>query len=382
MKRTILQRLMLLCAIVSLTSCIKDEEANKECDILKAWVDGDEYKEYFTDENQMRREVSTGESEIVFTVRSLISLPKQLPLTLTITDNATVEPASGSMQDFTQGPVIYTVTSEDGQWKRQYKVLFQEADLPTYTYGFENVAVSEKTASSSYYHEFYELDAQGQRRNIWASGNPGAALTISYSQPDAFPTYSIEDGYEGKGLCLQTISAGSLGAMMKKPIAAGNLFLGKFIVENVLFNTLKTTQFGIPIDKEPVRVTGYYKYRPGEKFTDKDMTVIEGKTDEANIYAVFYRNKDEQGNEVYLYGDDVLSSPYIVKKAQVASLPATDEWTRFEMFFEGEDADDEKVENREYNMTLVFSSSKDGAAFEGAIGSRLYVDEVEVSFEK
>ena len=58
------------------------------------------------------------------------------------------------------------------------------------------------------------------------------------------------------------------------------------------------------------------------------------------------------------------------------------EWTRFEMFFEGKDADDEELSEKKFNLALVFSSSKDGALFEGAIGSTLYVDEVEISFEK
>ena len=35
-----------------------------------------------------------------------------------------------------------------------------------------------------------------------------------------------------------------------------------------------------------------------------------------------------------------------------------------------------------YNLSLVFSSSKEGAQFEGAVGSTLYVDEVELMFEK
>ena len=69
------------------------------------------------------------------------------------------------------------------------------------------------------------------------------------------------------------------------------------------------------------------------------------------------------------------------EKAEVASLPSTDQWTRFEMFFEGGEADDQLLDSQGYNMTLVFSSSKGGASFEGAIGSELCIDEVEVSFE-
>ena len=232
------------------------------------------------------------------------------------------------------------------------------------------------------YHNFFELDSEGNRVNIWASGNPGAIMTkLKKTQPEEMPTYSTEDGYQGRGVCLNTQDAGGLGRLFNKPIAAGNLFMGRFIVEQVMADALKTTEFGRPIDREPVRITGYYKYKPGPEFTNAEMKPVPGRVDEASIYAVFYRNKDENGNDIFLYGDNVLSSPYIVKKAIVAQLPATDEWTRFEAFFEGDDADPEVLAAQGYNMTLVFSSSKDGATFEGAIGSTLYIDEVEVIFD-
>ncbi len=258
-------------------------------------------------------------------------------------------------------------------------MVFKEASLPTFTFSFENYETKE--SSSNYYHEFYEIDQTGMRQNIWASGNLGAILIKYNSQAEDQPTYSTPDGYKGRGVCLNTQYAGELGKAFGKPIAAGNLFIGRFILENVLIDALKATQFGRPIDRVPVRVTGYYKYQPGSVFTNKEMQEVPGRVDEASIYAVFYRNKDAQGNDVYLYGDDVLSSPYIVRKAQVATLPPTNEWTRFEMFFEGSDADEALLAAQGYNMTLVFSSSKDGASFEGAVGSVLYIDEVAISFD-
>lgn len=78
--------------------------------------------------------------------------------------------------------------------------------------------------------------------------------------------------------------------------------------------------------------------------------------------------------------DDIASNEHEIVFT-VRSLPPTDEWTRFEMFFEGGEADPAVLSELGYNLTVVFSSSKDGAAFEGAIGSTLYVDEVEVQFE-
>jgi len=374
---------IITCCTLLMSSCFKDEPLNMECDILSAWVEGDEYASNFYQPAQMRIEnISSGEKEIVFTVRSLISLPKQLPVKFNLTPGAKITPENGSMQDFSNGPVTYTVTSEDGAWKREYTVVFHEASLPSFKFSFEHVEVVDNSSNRSSYHNFYEVDSNGTRHNIWASGNPGAAIIAQYdSKPESFPTYSTDNGYEGKGVCMNTQTTGSLGQMMNKPIAAGNLFLGKFNVNNVLFNPLKTTEFGIPMNQVPVRVTGYYKYQPGPEYTNAKKEVVPGRVDQANAYAVFYRNTDANGKSVVLLGDDVLTNPLIVKIAQVESLPPTNEWTRFEMFFKGGEVDDAILEAQGYSLTLVFSSSKEGDYFEGAVGSTLYIDEVEVSFE-
>jgi hypothetical protein len=129
-------------------------------------------------------------------------------------------------------------------------------------------------------------------------------------------------------------------------------------------------------------VTGYYKYQPGEVFTDKDFHEVSTRIDEPTIHAALYLNHDEQGNTVMLHGDDVRTSPYIVRRAEVASMPPTSEWRRFEMTFEGTTPiDAELLANRGYNLSLVFSSSKTGDAFEGAVGSTLYIDKVEITFK-
>lgn len=364
-----------------LASCIKDEPLGTECDILSAWVEGEAYAPIFYQSTQMRKDdIASNEHEIVFTVRSLISLPREVPVCFALTEGATISPANGSLQDFTHGPVEYTVTSQDGQWQRHYSIEFREAAMPTYKFSFENVEEREGI-NGCFFNVFYEIDSQGTRHDIWASGNEGVTLVHQDMQPADFPTHSIADGYRGKGICLNTQYAGDLGKLFNKPIAAGNLYMGKFNVNNVLFDPLRTTEFGTPIDRVPVRVTGYYKYKPGSDFTNASMDVVPGRTDQAHIYAVFYRNQDADGKNVVLYGDDVLSSQLIVRKAEVALLPPTDEWTRFEMFFEGGEADPAVLGELGYNLTVVFSSSKDGAAFEGAIGSTLYVDEVEVQFE-
>lgn len=375
----------------SITSCIKDEAQNQECDIESAWIEGQEYEKNFYQIAEMRKDnISSAETNITFTVRSLISLPTQIPVKFKITDGATIEPANGSMQDFTEGPVTYTVTSEDGQWKRTYKVAFSEPVLSKSKFSFENVdTLKGGLFKENYYHVFYDFDQIGEKQMFWATGNAGFALSqLDNSGPDQFPSYRADNGFNGKCACLQTLSTGVFGQAMHKPIAAGNLFLGKFIVEYAASESLKATAFGLPWDKEPVRVTGYYKYKPGKEVINYMEEVIPDRTDEASAYAVFYRNLDEKGEKYTLDGeavselDKLMDNPQVYKVARVPALPPTDQWRHFEMFFEGKDAPDDMVAKKEFSLAIVFSSSVRGAWFEGAIGSTLYVDEVEVSYEK
>jgi hypothetical protein len=100
-----------------------------ECDILEAWV-SDECSPYFYNTADMRiGSVPSDSKKLEFTVRSKATLP-QLRLHFQLTPGATIEPASGSLQDFSGEPVVYTVTSEDGAWKKQYTVSFTNPIMP------------------------------------------------------------------------------------------------------------------------------------------------------------------------------------------------------------------------------------------------------------
>ncbi|MBR1503754.1 MAG: PCMD domain-containing protein [Prevotella sp.] len=362
---------------ILLVSCIKDEPKNMECDILEAWVEGDNLTQYFSQTTDMRiSDVSSSEQQLTFIVKELKSLPP-MPVRFKLTQGATISPANGSVQDFSKGSVAYTVTSEDGQWHRTYDVDFRESTLPSNRYDFEDFELS---AIGKYYVWYYVYN-DGGRDYVWASGNEGYMIAKPNADASDYPTVPDENGIDGYCIRLTTRSTGSWGKTFRKPIAAGNFFLGAFNSQYALTNTLRTTEMGIPYTKQPVKVTGYYKYAPGEVFTDKDFKELTDRVDEPSIYSVLYLNHDSQGNEVTLHGDDVLSSPYIVRKAQVASLPPTSEWRQFEMTFEGTTPIDAKLlDNRGYNLALVFSSSKTGDTFEGAVGSTLYIDKVEITF--
>ena len=73
------------------TSCIKDEAANKECDIESAWIEGDELAGNFYHMEDMKKEmISSTETNIIFTVRSMITLPTQIPVYFKTTPGAII----------------------------------------------------------------------------------------------------------------------------------------------------------------------------------------------------------------------------------------------------------------------------------------------------
>ena len=59
------------------------------------------------------------------------------------------------------------------------------------------------------------------------------------------------------------------------------------------------------------------------------------------------------------------------------------EWTPFEIpFVYTKDVDLDLLEGNGYNLTVCFSSSIDGANFEGALGSTLLIDKVRIDCEE
>ena len=365
---------------LALSSCFKDEAPNAECDIIEASLHVDNPTDIFYNPTDTLVRVLYTDDNISFSVRRKADLTALAP-TFRITDGATISPASGSVHDFSKGPVIYTVTSEDKEWSRSYKVSFIpviRTSKDTLSFNFEDYHLDSKDK----YYIWCEKHEDGNMYDDWATGNAGYGLTNGSAGPEAYPSTVLDEGYEGKGVKLVTCSTGPFGQMVKLPLAAGNLFLGTFDMSIALKTPRLATGFGLPFDKKPKTFTGYYKYKPGEKFQNKDESIVEGKVDEASVYAILYRNHDEDGNPVVLNGDNVQTSPLIVAKAIAANIVPTDKWTQFTVDFSYlEDFDLDLLENRGYNLAVVFSSSADGAFFQGAIGSTLCIDNVKIICE-
>lgn len=299
------------------------------------------------------------------------SLNSQIRPAITITKGATVSPASGEPVVLNK-PVQYTVTSEDGQNHKTYSV--KAVAVTGLEYEFENWQQF-GTASRPYEHPV-EL-ANGVTEPVWSSGNPG--LTIVVDPP--YPTQKTTDSYQGNYAAQITTMPGATVLGIGAPLAAGSLFLGTFITD--ISQPLKSTKFGQPFAKakKPVRFTGYYKYAPGPTYAQFSLvngritsTPIPGASDSCAVYVIVFRGSDP------LDGTNVSSSSRIIARAEMKQGLAASEYTAFNIPFEYYDNNiDWKNENLLF--TVVFSSSKGGSEYRGALNSQLKIDHVAVVCE-
>ena len=170
--------------------------------------------------------------------------------------------------------------------------------------------------------------------------------------------------------------------MVQMYIAAGNLFTGSFDLSNALNAPLESTRFGVQFYRKPVSLKGYYKYTRGEVFTE-DGVAVEGKQDSFDIYAMLYEADD---NAFMLDGANGKTDRSIVLLASIDQADAVeaDQWTEFEIPFvamNGKTVDEQKLKEGKYKLGIVFSSSIEGNYFRGAVGSTLWIDEVELVCE-
>jgi len=361
-----------------LSSCIKDEPKNLEADIVNiSPKNADFFVAPSITDNRVVVYFKSGNIDI-----------KKVALNLQLTPGAVAVPASGQELDYTDG-IEYTVTSENGEFSKKYMVnvvVVGNEFVPTF-FDFESVEIDEENKFNVFYNTI-----SGQRFYNLASGNGGFAVSLMFDpskemKPEAYPTSATTESHSGQyAALLETKLTGTFGAMFKKPIAAGNLFIGTFDTQNAVVDALGATHFGFPFNKVPVAIEGYYKYKAGENKTDQNLKPLASK-DSCDIYAVLYNRKEllesSKGKVKvgYLTGKNVLTDPSVVAIARLADGGSTagNDFKKFTLpFVFKKDVDYAAIEKLDYNIAIVFSSSKDGDKFHGAVGSKLIVDDVKI----
>ncbi|WP_302284893.1 PCMD domain-containing protein [Bacteroides clarus] len=361
---------------LAVSSCIQDEALNSEAAI-----------DACTGADVQLAHINSDSKEINIYVHKGANLSKQqlsftLPAGATLSADQHYPDDIMNTYDFSNESRsrTFTVTSEDGEWHSTYTVKIIPTEVPG-SFHFEELLPSNNTEYDILYEFEPGTSTSVSRVLQWSSGNPGFKLTSMADGRTGYPTQQITDGYCGKGLKLTTCDTGSFGAMVKMYIAAGNLFIGSFDLANALKDPLRATKFGIQYYKRPVSLKGYYKFKAGEVYTDEGV-VQKDKKDRFDIYAILYEADDntfmlDGGNSLDLTSGKLVS----IARIKEADAKETDTWTAFDLPFEavnGKSIDTGKLQNGKYKLSIVLSSSVDGAYFKGAVGSTLYVDELEL----
>lgn len=289
--------------------------------------------------------------------------------TITVSEGATVVPASGVAQDFSNGKVVtYTVTAADGTVAEYKASIAGNASF----YDFEGWG---------YDSSLYPEENQIHMAFGWASCNNAVALIknmgawagITYE--GEYPVRPTDDVVAGEHAALlesvDTKGGDMMGTKVPK-VTAATIFLGSFNAFAGLQDPMATTSFGIMYAKEPVKVTGYYKYTPGTEFYNAAGELQEGVTDKCALSAVLYEVESEDET---LNGGNIYTSDKIVAKAMFTNGQTVEEYTPFELNLEYvKEYDPAKL----YKLAVIFSASADGAAYNAAIGSKLLIDNVAI----
>ncbi|MDR2949292.1 MAG: PCMD domain-containing protein [Prevotella sp.] len=359
-------RIFFLIAILALTisSCIKDEAPNMEADITDMSVDDDTY---------ITRAISEHTVQLIVSEKADYS--RIVPI-IEVSPGATVQPASGVAQDFSNGKYVkYTVISEDGKYFKEYTVTV--------------------TSKISLKHTFEDWTTMGSERApypvlsdlLWSNANSGLAILVGTGALviDQYPTDKTTDCVDGEyGAILQTMKGTTIFGK-DYPIFAGNLFRGAFSAN--MSNPLKSLKLGQAHTIEngkPIMFNGYYKYKTGEIFTGTSGEVIPNRTDSMSMYATLFKvTKGAPANEEFLDGETIMTSDRVVATARwalnskdVQETPAINGFTKFSIPFKYNEGLD--FNKNDYRLTIVLSSSKDGNEYQGAVGSTLIADDLEI----
>lgn len=397
--------------VLAATSCIQDEALNTECDIITC---------SFPSEIVVSDPTITN-NRVTVNVVPDADISKLAP-TFTLTEGATISPASGSVQNFLNADdhtVNYTVTSQDGEWHKTYRVQVVQQLKPS-EYLFNKVELD----PTKKYSIFNEYDENGNFLMAWSSGNPGyvmcgeanKAARAAYGKDnykdhiwEFFPTLAVfPEGTTMKTdnnnvtsfvnggkyaqpeyIRLVTRSTGGFGAQVKMPIAAGNIFQGEFDLGSAVSKPREATRFGEPYNYKPVKLSGEYRFKAGDVFIDGKGNVVVGRKDIFSIYAIFFESDDDvKFIDSNVHYNDFMH-PNMVALANLTDAHETglgdDDWVKFEIEFDYDKY--KKAVNADllakgvYRLGIVIASSAEGDYFRGAVGSTLDVRNIKVTNE-
>lgn len=198
---------------------------------------------------------------------------------------------------------------------------------------------------------------------FWGTGNPGAANFIGNL------TTATDESVKGKAALLETKDA-----IIK--LGAGNIFTGDFELEGL--NGL--LHFGRSFNSFPTSLRLYYKYTPAtiDMIGDNvgDLASLKGQTDMFQIYIalsdkIYEIHNDPKNRQLFNPNDSG-----IIAYGEFTSSQSVTSYKQLEIPLEYRYTD----RTPKY-IIIVASSSKYGDYYIGGVGSKLWLDEMELVYE-
>lgn len=315
---------------------------------------------------------------------------------ITVSDYATVLPKIGEKQDFSS-PKPYTVYAEDGSSKVYHVkviVVSSGGGGSEDTVGFQipNSSFNMWHETSQSQVSYFEI-GENTEEKTWGTGNQGVASAKAFGSNADFPSIRHETGLNQYAAELTTqnmgtIAAGALGGY--KGIAAGNIYLGTFVLGNMVN---AHSILGYPFSETPKSFQVDYKYMPAEGLLNGRLNPVEG-ADKLDMYLILEKREGDQvkrlGVAWFRSGETQTEWKTIVKHIKYAhgSAPAGLEDHEKRVLKYGVDGNigETNPEAMPYavwgdistetptHILVTFTSSYQGDYFIGAPGSKLIVD--------
>ncbi len=316
--------------------------------------------------------IEEGQTEILVNLKKGVEFSElnDVMLTIEVSKNATVEPATETKIDLSSGSKEIVVTAEDKETKVTYTLKLVTAEGKVkHVFDFETWDESKKYSTPI------------TTGVTWASSNNGLSLVASSIPYFPIQSTDITPSGSGKAALIETMNTKGIMSMIPA-ITAGSLFTGTFNAFSGISNPLKATDFsGYEFKEKPVEMTVYYKYLPGEVFYRSsfegraDATPEEGTTDQCAINAILYDITDDSKTKIT--GDKPYEDARIIAKAMFTG-DKQESYIKKRVKFE---FSKEYDASRKYRLAIITTSSAGGDTFSGAPGSKLYLDNIEIITE-
>lgn len=283
------------------------------------------------------------------------SFPVSFVADFGLTAGATSLPASGTaftISDRNDYDLL-TLTAENGS-KYEYGIVLRDNQIPNS--GFEDWYSTSGMDGRS-----YNEPGLNAHSTVWSTANYGTSMYGVYC------TKPLPDGNN-------TLAEIKTGTTSLIPVTAGTLFNGRFDVNGAINNPTNPREavvFGIPFTLRPTAFRFSYTYQPGDRYvkaTLKNPSNLFGGFNIADLeggdmFAAYAVLEAREGSQVTEIG-----------RAEFTSGEAQDVFQELTVPFVYASS------KKPTHIYVVFTSSKDGDLFTGAVGSTLTVDDLELVY--